>query len=64
MKEEEKEHLLKDVKKDLVEEEGLSDDWSIANEEMGDYVKFPNFTPNKIIELYRELDIQRRKLEK
>jgi len=30
---------------------------------MGDYVNFPKFTPSKIIELYRELDFQRRKLE-
>ena len=34
-----------------------------ANEEMGDCVKFPKFTPNKTIELYRELDFQRRNLE-
>ena len=64
MKEEEKEHLLKDVKEDLAEEEGRYDDWSVSNEEMGDCVKFPNCTPNKIIELYKELDLQRRKLEK
>jgi len=60
---EEKEHLLKDVKEDFAEEEGPSDDWLISNEEMGDCVKFPNFTPSKIIELYRELDLQRRKLK-
>ena len=30
---------------------------------MGDFVKFPKFAPSKIIELYRELDLQRRKLE-
>ena len=63
MKEEEEENLLKDVKKDLVEEEGPCDDGSITNEEIGDCVKFPKFTPNKIIKLYRELDFQRRKLE-
>ena len=59
----EEEHLLKDVNKDLAEEEGPCDDGSIANKEMGDCVKFPKFTPSKIIELYRELDFQRRKLE-
>ena len=64
MKEEEKEHLLKDVKEDLAEEEGPCDDGSKENEEMGDCVKFPNFTSSKIIELYRELDLQRRNLEK
>ena len=63
MKEQEKEHLLKDVKEDLAEEEEPSNDWSIANEEMGNCIKFPNFTPSKIFELYRELDLQRRKLE-
>lgn len=63
MKEEDEEHLLKDVKKDLAEEEGPCDDGSIANEEMEDWVKFPNFTRSKIIELYRELDFQMKKLE-
>jgi len=63
MKEEEEEHLLKDVKKYLEEEEGPCDDGSIVNEEMGDHVKFPKFTPSKIIELYREIDFHRRKLE-
>ena len=63
MKEEEEGNLLKDVKKHLVEEEGPCDDGSIANEEMGDCVKFPKFNPSKIIELYRELDFQRRNLE-
>jgi len=63
MKEEEKEHVLEDVKENLAKEEGPSDDWSIENEEMGDCVKFLNFNPSKIIELYRELDVQTRKLE-
>lgn len=53
--EEEEEHLLKDVKKDLAEERPC--------EEMEDHIKFPKSTPSKIIELYRELDFQRRKLE-
>jgi len=30
---------------------------------MGDCVKFPKFTPSKIIEIYRELDFKRRNLE-
>lgn len=63
MKEEEKEHLLKDVKKDLEKEERPSDDCSKENEEMAGCVKFSNFTPSKIMKLYRELDLQRRKLE-
>ena len=62
MKEEEG-HPLKDVKKDLTEEEEPCDDGLITNEEIGDCVKSPKFTPSKIIELYRELDFQRRKLE-
>jgi len=53
--EEEEEHLLKDVKEDLGEERPC--------EEMEDRVNFPKSTPSKIIELYRELDFQRRKLE-
>ena len=49
------EHLLKDVKEHLAEERPC--------EEMEDRVKFPKSTPSKIIELYREMDFQRRKLE-
>jgi len=63
MEEEEEEHLLKDVKEDLAEEEIPCNNEIITNEEMEDCVKFPKFTPNKIIELYRESDFQRRKLE-
>ena len=46
------------------EEEGPSDDWSKASEGMESYVKFPSSTPIEIVELYRKLDLQRRKLEK
>lgn len=46
------EHLLKDVKEDVAEGRPCED-----------RVNFPKSTPSKIIELYRELDFQRRKLE-
>lgn len=46
------EHLLKDVKEDVAEGRPCED-----------RVNFPKSTPIKIIELYRELDFQRRKLE-
>jgi len=63
MKEEEEEHLQKDVNENLAEEEGPCDDGSITREEMGDCVKFPKFNPSKIIESYRELEFQWRELE-
>jgi len=42
------------------EREGPSDDESKASEGIGNCVKFPCFTPNEIVELYRKQDIQRR----
>lgn len=47
-----------------VEKEGPADDWSSTREGMGNSVKFPNSTPNEVVELYRKLDLQRRELER
>ena len=46
------------------EEEGPSNDWSTTSEGIENCVKFPNSIPIEIFELYRKLDLQRRKLEK
>ena len=49
---------------DLAEGEGPYDDWSTTSEGIENCVKFPNSSPIEIIELYRMLKLQRRKLEK
>ena len=49
---------------DLVEGGGPSNDWSTTSEGIENCVKFPNSTLIEIVELYRKLDLQRRKLKK
>ena len=60
-----KEMKMKDSNQDVgAEREGPADDWSRTGEGMESCVKFPSSTPNKVVELYRKLDLQRRELER
>ena len=45
------------------EDEGPSDDWSRTSRGIRGCVRFPKPTPIGVVELYRRLDFQRRKLE-